>query len=112
MDRRDFVTGVGVLSLAIATSERAHSAEHSFDPTEMSISALQAAMASGTASAEILTAAYLARIARYDQHGPEHRSVLAVNPKALADARSLDRERKAGKVRGPLHGIPLLLKDN
>jgi amidase len=112
MDRRDFITGAGVLSLAIATSERAHAAEHSFDPTEMSISALQAAMVSGAASAEILTAAYMARMARYDQQGPEHRSVLAVNPKALADARSLDQERRAGKVRGPLHGIPILLKDN
>jgi amidase len=112
MDRRDFVTGVGVLSLAIATSERAHAVGRSFDPTEMSISALQAAMVSGAASAQTLTAAYLARIARYDQHGPEHRSVLAINSKALADAGSLDREREAGKVRGPLHGIPILLKDN
>jgi amidase len=112
MDRRDFVTGVGVLSLAIATSERAHAVGRSFDPTEMSISALQAAMVSGAASAQTLTAAYLARIARYDQHGPEHRSVLAINSKALADAGSLDREREAGKVRGPLHGIPTLLKDN
>src|SRR6185503_1464859 len=112
MDRRDFVTGVGVLSLAIATSERAHAVGRSFDPTEMSISALQAAMVSGAASAQTLTAAYLARIARYDRHGPEHRSVLAINSKALADAGSLDREREAGKVRGPLHGIPILLKDN
>ncbi len=112
MDRRDFLTGVGVLSLATATTERAGAVGHSFDPTEMSIIALQAAMASGAASAEILTAAYLARIARYDQHGPEHRSVLAINPQALADARSLDRERHTGKVRGPLHGIPILLKDN
>ncbi len=112
MDRRDFVTGVGVLSFAATTMERAHSVERSFDPTEMSISALQAAMVSGAVNSEILTAAYLARIARYDQHGPQHHSVLAVNPRALADARSLDREREAGKVRGPLHGIPLLLKDN
>ena len=112
MDRRDFVTGVGVLSLAIATGERTRALERSFDPTEMSMSALQTALVSGAASAEILTAAYLARIARYDQHGPAHRSVLAINPKAMADARSLDRERKAGKIRGPLHGIPILLKDN
>jgi len=112
MDRRDFVTGAGVLSLAIANSKRAGAVERSFEPTEMSIGALQAAMVSGAASAEVLTAAYLARIARYDQHGPEHRSVLAVNPKALADARALDRERAAGKARGPLHGIPIFLKDN
>ena len=112
MDRRDFVTGVSALSLTAAASEVAFAMERAFDPTEQSINALQAAMAAGAASAEILTAAYFERIARYDQHGPQHRSVLSVNPKALADARALDQERKAGKVRGPLHGIPILLKDN
>jgi amidase len=113
MDRRDFVTGVSALSLAAAVaSEVASARERAFDPTEQSFNALQAAMATGVASAEILTAAYFDRIARYDQHGPQHRSVLSVNPKALADARALDQERKAGKVRGPLHGIPILLKDN
>jgi len=112
MDRRDFVTGVSALSLAAAASEAIVARERAYDPTEQSISALQAAMATGAVSAEILTAAYFERISRYDQHGPQHRSVLSVNPKALADARVLDQERKAGKVRGPLHGIPILLKDN
>src|SRR5580692_5624448 len=112
MDRRDFVTGVSALSLAAAASEVAFARERAFDPTEQSFNALQAAMATGVVSAETLTAAYFDRIARYDQHGPQHRSVLSVNPKALADARALDQERKAGKVRGPLHGIPILLKDN
>ena len=112
MDRRDFFTGVSALSLAAAASEVAFAGERAFDPTEQSINALQGAMVSGAASAEVLTAAYFDRIARYDQHGPQHRSVLSVNPKALADARALDQERKAGKVRGPLHGIPILLKDN
>lgn len=111
MDRRNFVTGVGALSLA-AASEGAFAVARAFDPTEQSINALQAAMVAGAASAESLTAAYFDRIARYDHHGPEHRSVLSVNPGALADARALDQERKAGKVRGPLHGIPILLKDN
>jgi amidase len=112
MDRRDFVIGVSALSVAAAASELAFSRERPFDPTEQSISALQAAMATGALSSEILTAAYFERIARYDQHGPAHRSVLSVNPQAVADARALDQERKAGKVRGPLHGIPILLKDN
>ena len=111
MDRRDFVTGMSAVSLA-AASEIAFAAERVFDPTEQSVNTLQAAMATGATSAEALTAAYFDRIARYDQHGPEHRSVLSVNPNALADARALDRERKAGKLRGPLHGIPILLKDN
>ena len=112
MDRRDFVTGVGALSLASAAGERVFAMKGTFDPVELPIDTLQTAMIAGTTSAEVLTVAYLDRIARYDHHGPEHRSVLSVNPKALADARVLDRERKAGKVRGPLHGIPILIKDN
>ncbi len=112
MDRRDFISTVGALALTSAAGEVASGKGRDFDPTERSIEALQEAMVSGTTSAESLTAAYLSRIARYDQHGPEHHSVLAVNPNALADALALDHERKAGKVRGPLHGIPILLKDN
>jgi amidase len=112
MDRRDFLAGASAVSLAAAASEVALAGDRGFDPTEQSMNALQAAMAAGAASAEILTAAYLYRIARYDQHGPQHHSVLSINPRALDDARALDQERKAGKVRGPLHGIPILLKDN
>jgi amidase len=112
MHRRDFITTVGALSLATAAGDLARAAERSVDPTEQSIAALQAAMASGTTSAEALTAAYVDRIARYDHAGPEHRSVLSLNPNAIADARALDRQRKAGKLRGALHGVPILVKDN
>ena len=112
MHRRDFITSVGALTLAAGASEMAFSKERSFDPTEQSIAALQAAMTAGTTSAEALTAAYLDRIARFDHFGPELRSVLSLNPNALADARSLDQQRKAGKLRGALHGIPILIKDN
>jgi amidase len=112
MHRRDFIATVGALSLATVAGELAEAAERSFDPTEKSIAALQAAMASGATSAEVLTAAYADRIACYDHAGAEHRSVLSLNPNAIADARALDRQRKAGKLRGPLHGIPILLKDN
>lgn len=87
-------------------------AERSFDPTEQSIASLQHALSSGALNSESLTKAYLWRIARFDQHGPEHRSVLALNPNALAAARALDAERASKKVRGPLHGIPILVKDN
>jgi len=59
-----------------------------------------------------ITQAYLDRIAALDLKGPILRSVLETNPEALDDAKALDAERKAGKVRGPLHGIPVLLKDN
>ena len=112
MQRRDFITRVGALSLSTAAREVAFATDRGFDPTEQSMAALQAAMASGRTSAEALTAAYLDRIGRYDHSGPEHRSVLSLNPNALADARALDQQRKAGKLRGALHGIPLLIKDN
>src|SRR5258708_1518190 len=73
---------------------------------------LQAAMAGGSLTAEKLTATYLARIAAYDKQGPAINAVITLNPKALDAARALDAERKAGKIRGPLHGIPIVLKDN
>lgn len=79
---------------------------------ERSISELVAEMAAGRATSEQLTAAYLARIQALDRSGPTLRSVLSVNPNALADARALDAERRAGRVRGPLHGVPVLIKDN
>jgi amidase len=83
------------------------------DPVEeRSIADLQAAMAAGRASAVSLTRAYLARIAAMDRRGPALRSVIALNPDALAQARALDAERRAGRVRGPLHGVPVLVKDN
>jgi len=76
------------------------------------IADLQAAMAAGTLTAEKLTQMYLERIAAYDQQGPSINAVICANPSALDTARALDAERKAGKVRGPLHGIPIVLKDN
>ena len=112
MDRRVFIKTAGALSLAASAGELSVAAGQAFDPTEQSISSLQRALASGAVTSEALTAAYLGRIARFDHHGPEHRSVLAVNPDALRAARALDAERKAGKPRGPLHGIPIMVKDN
>lgn len=70
------------------------------------------AVANGATTSESLTRAYLARIEQIDRSGPRLNSVLAVNPRALEDARRLDAERKAGKLRGPLHGVPILIKDN
>src|ERR1700730_7797292 len=111
MDRRGFITTAGALSLAAAVGGL-RAAEQAFNPPEQSIASLQRALASGSVTSEALTAAYLHRIARFDQHGPEYRSVLAVNSAALNDARGLDLERKSGKLRGPLHGIPVIVKDN
>src|SRR5688572_19817303 len=69
-------------------------------------------MAAGTLTSEALTGAYLQRIADVDDAGPRLASVIELNPRAEDEARALDAERKAGKVRGPLHGIPILIKDN
>ena len=83
-----------------------------FDPEEATIAGLQAAMAAGKLTARGLVEAYLARIARLDRQGPTLRAVLEVNPEAEAIAAALDDERRARGARGPLHGIPILLKDN
>jgi len=79
---------------------------------DATIADLQAAFAKGTLTAEKLTEIYLARIAAYDKTGPAINAVITLNPNALAEAKALDAERAAGKIRGPLHGIPIVLKDN
>jgi amidase len=79
---------------------------------DATIADINAAYKKGTLTAEKLTEIYLARIAAYDQLGPSLNTVITANPKALEEAKALDAERKAGKVRGPLHGIPIVLKDN
>ena len=79
---------------------------------EATIDDLQRKMASGEETAVSLTQKYLARIDAIDRKGPALRSILETNPDAGSIAASLDAERKAGKVRGPLHGIPVLVKDN
>jgi amidase len=79
---------------------------------EASIDDLQARMRAGTLDSVALTRAYLDRIAAIDDAGPTLRAVIELNPDALQEARARDAERKAGKVRGPLHGIPVLVKDN
>jgi amidase len=79
---------------------------------EMSIAEIQAAIKAGRLDAESLVKMYLARIETIDRNGPTLRSVQEINPDAIPIARALDEERKAGRSRGPLHGIPVLLKDN
>ena len=82
------------------------------DISEAGVVTLQAAMRSGKTSSQALVRAYLARIKAYDKSGPRINAVIEVNPDALIIARERDKERKAGKLRGPLHGIPVLIKDN
>src|SRR2546428_9706618 len=79
---------------------------------EATIDGLQEQMKAGTLSARRLTQAYLDRIEALDRKGPALRSVIGTNPEALAIADGLDAERKAKGPRGPLHGIPILIKDN
>src|SRR5579884_2082882 len=86
-----------------------------FELEEATIAELRAGMEAGKYSARGLAAAYLERIAALDRPGPNRpglRAVLEVNPDALAQAAALDAERKAKGPRGPLHGIPVLVKDN
>ncbi len=79
---------------------------------EFTLKDFQAGMAGGSLSAEALVAYYTDRIGRLDRNGPRFNSVLYLNEYAPAQAAVLDRERKKGKLRGPLHGIPVLIKDN
>ncbi len=83
-----------------------------FSVFERSITDLQHAMATGETTSEDITRDYLARLSLYDRHGPGFRAVLAINPRAIADARVRDAERVAGRGRGPFHGVPIVFKDN
>ena len=79
---------------------------------EATVAELATAFAEGALTARSLTEAYLERVAALDATGPELRSVIETNPEAFAIAETLDAERREGHVRGPLHGIPMLVKDN
>ena len=83
-----------------------------FELDEVTVAELQAAMESGERTARSVTQLYLDRIAAIDGQGPELRSVIETNPEALDIADRLDAERQASGPRGPLHGIPVALKDN
>jgi amidase len=101
---------------AVATPEPAPPPAKVFEFDEATIAELQRRMTSGEISAQSLTQAYLARIQKIDSRtaisGPRLNAVIEVNPDALAIAADLDKERKAKGQRGPLHGIPVLIKDN
>lgn len=101
-----------VNGLGKTTKKSAAAAGEDFELNESTIQQLQDKMASGQMSSLEITQLYLNRIAAIDKSGPRVNSVIEVNPDALDMARAMDQERKAGKVRGPLHGIPVLVKDN
>ncbi|MBT8496365.1 MAG: amidase, partial [Deltaproteobacteria bacterium] len=106
------VLAVGCASSSSPTEPAPNSAQLREAVREASVAELQRRMASGELSAERLVDYYLQRIESIDRSGPELRAVLELNPEARTVAKRLDREREQGRVRGPLHGIPVLLKDN
>src|ERR1044071_490860 len=83
-----------------------------FEVYEQSITDLQSAMSSGRVTSRGLVESYLARIQAYDQAGPRLNAIVMINPRAREEADAMDRERGDRKLRGPLHGIPVLIKDN
>jgi len=92
------------------STERAESA--AFSVVEKTVDELQDAMTRGETTSEDIVREYLARQSLYDRHGPTLRAILALNPRAIAEARALDAERAAGLVRSRFHGIPIVFKDN
>ena len=124
VDRRAFLSHAAVLGAAGASGIRLPALAPSpsgaaptvapapFELEEVTVAQLQAGMAEGRLTARRITELYLARIAEMDRAGPALHSILETNPDALAIADKLDRERVAKGARGPLHGVPVLLKDN
>lgn len=90
----------------------AASGRDEFEFSEFTIAELQAGLKAGTISSVKLTELYLRRISEIDQGRHDLLSVIEVNPEAMQLAEQMDKERKAGKLRGPLHGIPIMIKDN
>jgi Asp-tRNA(Asn)/Glu-tRNA(Gln) amidotransferase A subunit family amidase len=95
-----------------APAAAASPAAASYDVTERSIEELQRAMTAGEVTSRRLVDLYLARIEAYDKQGPALNAIVAVNPRAREAADALDAERAGQRVRGPLHGVPVLVKDN
>jgi amidase len=124
MSRRAFVTTTVAGAIAFngaAMPELRHHAGEELDAAapqqafaldEATIDDLQSRMRSGSDTSQSLVQQYLSRIDAIDQRGPAINSVIELNPDALTIAAQMDAERKAGKVRGPMHGIPVLIKDN
>src|SRR5512133_202971 len=113
-DRRAFL-GAGLATGAAALvggDLKAASTQKGLVLEEATVDGLQAGMAAGRWTAVELVKRYQARIRALDKTGPKLNAVIELNPDALAIAKALDAERKAGNVRGPLHGIPVLIKDN
>lgn len=126
MQRRNFLKTGSLAGLTLATlattscapsssnieSNAASPTTDDFELNEATIDGLRKAMQDGTHTSRAITELYLKRIEAIDKNGPKLNSVIELNKSALDMADAMDKERKAGKVRGPLHGIPVLVKDN
>ncbi|MEJ7678578.1 MAG: amidase family protein [Segetibacter sp.] len=125
MNRRNFLrngslAGFTIPALMKETAQSAPGSEtpdtdnifKDLDLNEVTIEELQQKMQTGELTSKLITQWYLKRIDEIDKDGPKINSVIEVNPDAITIAEGLDTERKNGKVRGPLHGIPVLIKDN
>lgn len=123
MQRRKFLKNTSAAGLALSAAFNTNAAVSAqrkftgddtddFELNEITIDALQQAMQSGKYTSRKITELYLKRIEAIDKSGPMLHSVIEINPDALKIAEAMDAERKAGKVRGPMHGIPVLIKDN
>ncbi len=115
MPSRPLLAAIAMLALAACAPKIAPlpaAIASALDVVELDATQAQARMAAGQLNSHALTQAYLHRIATIDDAGPALNAVIELNPTALAEADSLDAERKAGRLRGPLHGLPVLLKDN
>jgi amidase len=128
MKRRNFIAQSALATTAISTflqacsnkktnsdapiTSHSNTTHDSFELNETTIEALQQQMEKGQYTAVQITQLYLNRINTIDKNGPKLGAVIEINPDALSIAAAMDTERKLGKIRGPLHGIPVLIKDN
>jgi amidase len=120
MKRRDFLRTGALTSAAALIPTGAEAVEKStieytaddFELEEKTIADLQRDMATGKRTSQSITNVYLERINSIDKRGPKLNSVIEINPDAMSIARALDAERKSRGPRGPMHGIPVLIKDN
>src|ERR1700748_826016 len=127
MLRRNFIKAGSLAGLSLSTVLAASSnttpeqkadvpatanTTNNFELNEVTIAALQEKMKSGAYTSRSICELYLKRIDAVDKNGPKLNAVIELNPDALSIADGLDKERKDGKLRGPMHGIPVLIKDN
>lgn len=106
------ISRAGAVIAALVLAVPALVAQKTIDLDAVTIADVNAAFAQGTLTSERLTQMFLSRIDAYDRKGPMLRAVITVNPKALEVARAMDAERKTKGPRSPLHGVPVIIKDN